>query len=49
MRILKKIRKTVRGVVRQLKSKFDTLGSYTGSPNNETGEETKPTQDADDL
>ncbi|MBO7390190.1 MAG: hypothetical protein J6U39_01980 [Clostridia bacterium] len=46
MRILKKLRKKVRGVIRQLKSKFDALGSYTGSPE-ENG--SKPEQDADDL
>lgn len=46
MRILKKLRKKVRGVIRRMKSKFDALGSYTGSP-----EENRrsPEQDADDL
>ena len=45
MRLLKSIRKKLKGAVRRLKSKFDALGSYTGSP--KQGE--KPEQDADDL
>ena len=47
MRLLKKIRDKVKGAVRKMKSKFDALGSYTGSPDKE--DENKPTQDADDL
>ena len=47
MRLFKKIRKAVKGAVRRMKSKFDALGSYTGSPEKENGD--KPEQDADDL
>ena len=35
----------LKGIVRQMKSRFDVDGSYTGRP--ESGE--KPVQDADDL
>lgn len=49
MRLFKKIRKAVKGAVRRMKSKFDALGSYTGSPEKENSGEDKPEQDADDL
>lgn len=48
MRILKKLRDKVRSAVRRMKSKFDALGSYTGSPD-KAENDNKPTQDADDL
>ena len=48
MRLFKKIRKAVKGAVRRMKSKFDELGSYTGSPDKEQNGD-KPEQDADDL
>ena len=48
MRLFKKIRKAVKGAVGRMKSKFDALGSYTGSPDKEKNGN-KPEQDADDL
>ena len=47
MQLFKKIRKAVKGAVRRMKSKFDALGSYTGSPDKKGGN--APEQDADDL
>ena len=48
MRLLKKLCDKVKGAVRLMKSKFDKLGSYTGSADDKTRGE-RPEQDADDL
>jgi len=48
MGLLKKLRNKVQGAVRRMKSKFDNLGSYTGSPEGDTAHE-RPEQDVDDL
>ena len=48
MRLLKKMCAKVKGAFRRMKSKFDTMGSYTGSAEDTTRDE-RPEQDADDL
>ena len=48
MRLFKTIRNKMKRVVRNLKSKFDALGSYTGSADDKTQNQ-RPEQDADDL
>ena len=45
--LLKKIWGKAKSAVRQMKSKFDKEGSYTGSP--DTEKDSRPEQDADDL
>ena len=48
MRLLKSLIGKVKGAVRRMKSKFDNLGSYTGTAEDNTRDE-HPEQDADDL
>lgn len=48
MRLLKTIRNKIKRVAKRLKSKFDALGSYTGSADDGTKSK-RPEQDADDL
>ena len=48
MNFLKKILKSAKKAVHQMKSTFDNDGSYTGTPE-PPSEDKKPEQDADDL
>ena len=48
MRLFKKLCGKIKGAFRRMKSKFDCMGSYTGTAENKTQDE-RPEQDADDL